>query len=432
MTNPGKIDRTADTSAEITEDHLERARLLIGYDEASSQRQQFTVASEDSIRAFAMSFGSDNPLYCDPDYARNTRWGGLVAPGTMAVSMGAPLRGDPRPDHIARAKRHLFQGIHQLHSGNQWEWYGPIRPGDRLYRFGGQESLEVKKSEFAGRSVIRVQRDVVMNQNAEIVCIYRPLMVLSERKTAAKRGKYKDIEPAFYTDEDLAEIDAIYEAEQVRGAEPRIWEEVAIGDSLGVMAKGPLTFSDIIALHAGGFGMVEFGPSTSRIRYKRRQKMPRAYTKNKLGIPEIVMRMHWDDDWAREIGSPMAYDYGFQRELWLYHYLGDWCSDDGIVLRMAGQMRMFNFHGDTQTITGEVVDKQLENGRATVDVKVRFTSQRGDITMEATATLGLPSREHGQTEYPVAPAELAERAKSFLARHHELSGSRDSGAQHVE
>ena len=39
-------------------------------------------------------------------------------------------------------------------------------------------------------------------------------------------------------------------------------------------------------------------------------------------------------DWARAVGSPMAYDYGFQRELWLYHYLTDWCGDDGIVLRM--------------------------------------------------------------------------------------------------
>jgi hypothetical protein len=264
-----------------------------------------------------------------------------------------------------------------------------------------------------------------MNQKAEIVCIYRPLMVLSERKTAATRGKYKNIEPAFYTDEELAKIDAIYAAERVRGAEPRLWEEVSVGDSLGTMAKGPLTISDIIALHAGGFGMVEFGPSTGRIRYQRRQGMPRAYIKNKLGIPDIAMRMHWDDDWAREIGSPMAYDYGFQRELWLYHYLSDWCGDDGIVLRMADQIRMFNFHGDTQTITGEVVDKKLENGAATVDVKVRFTSQRGDITMEATASLGLPSIAHGKAEYPVAPAELGDRAKSFMTRHHELSASRD-------
>jgi acyl dehydratase len=416
--NNSGVDWSADTSARITPEHIERARLLVGYDEAASQRQHVTVATADNIRAFALAYGSDNPLHCEPDYARRTRWGDVIAPGPMTITMGAPMRGDPRPEAIARAKKGLFKGIHQLHSGTRWEWYGPIRPGDTIYRFGGEESVESKQSEFAGTSVVRVSRTVYMNQHAEAVAVERALMVLSERATAAKRGKYKGIEPARYTDAEIAAIDAIYAAEKVRGAEPRFWEDVEIGDSLGVMAKGPLTVTDIICFHVSGFALTPFGPVTSRLAYERRLGMPAAFVKNDRGVPDIIMRMHWDDEWARAIGSPMAYDYGFMRECWLYHYLADWCGDDGIVLHMRDEMRKFNYLGDTQTITGEVVSKRFED--ATVEATIRFISQRGETTVEALATVALPSRAHGQARYPDPPSDMAARAKAFLARHHEL------------
>lgn len=421
------LDYAEDTGAKITPDQIERAQLLVGYDEASSMRQQSTTACEDSIRAFALSYGDDNPLFCDPGYAETTRWGGMIGPPTLTVIMGKPLRGDPRPEHIARAKRHLLQGIHQMHSATEWNWYRPIRQGDTIYRFGGQEKLEVKKSEFAGTALFRTSRDVLMNQNAEVVCIYRWLIVHSERSTAAKRGKYKDIQPTIYSDEDIAKIDAIYAAEQVRGAEPRYWEDVQVGDSLGVMAKGPLTVTDIICMHTTGFAVSPFGIATGRVAYKRRQKMPRAFIKNAAGIPDTVMRMHWDDDWAKALGTPWAYDYGVQRECWLSQYLTDWSGDEGILLHMRSEMRKFNCIGDSQTITGEVVDKQMKDGHATVEVKVRFINQRGDTTLDGSGTIALPSREHGQAQYPNPPADIAARAKAFLERHHELSGGRAVG-----
>jgi acyl dehydratase len=419
VSNPS-VDWSEHTNAKITDEDIERARLLIGYDEASSRRDNASVASVDNIRAYAISIGCDNPLYCDPDYARKTRWGDLIAPGTMLLRM--PLRGDPRPQAMARAKKGLFRGIHQVHSGTSWEWYRPIQPSDTVYSFTGEEGVDVKRSEFGGRTVFRTSRDVQFNQNAEIIGIQRTHVVHSERDTAANRGKYMDIEPAFYTDEDLAAIDAIYAAEQVRGAEPRYWEDVAIGDSLGVMGKGPLTVSDIICMHSTGFALLPFGPATSRLRYKARLKMPAAFVKTARGIPDTVMRMHWDDDWARALGAPMAYDYGFQRECWLNHYLTDWCGDDGIVLRMKSEIRKFNYLGDFQKISGEITDKRLEQGRATIDVAVRFVSQRGETTMEAVATLALPSSQYGQAKYPDPPEDLQAKAKVFLTRHHELGG----------
>jgi acyl dehydratase len=423
------VDWSADTKARITDEHIERARSLVGYDEASSRRELVSVASADNIRAFALSYGSDNPLHCDPEYARNTRWGDVVAPAPMVMTMCAALRGDPRPEAIARAKKGLFKGVHQLHGGSEYEWYRPIRPGDTIYRFGGQESVEVKKSEFANTTVLRMSRDVQMNQHGQVVCVHRLLLIHSERSTATKRGKYKEIAPADYTENDLAEIDAIYAAETVRGPETRFWEDVEIGDSLGVMAKGPLTLSDIICLHTSGFASLPFGAVTSREAYKRRQKMPASFVKNKRGIPDTVMRMHWDDEWAQAVGSPMAYDYALQREFWGYHFLTDWCGDDGIVLRMRAEARKFNYIGDFQKITGEVVDKHLTDGSAAIDVKLHLVSQRKETTMEVLATVALPSRENGEARYLDPPREIAERAQAFLARHHELSPVHPAGRQ---
>jgi acyl dehydratase len=415
------VDWTEATGARITEEHIERARFLVGYDEVLSRRENMSVASEDHIRAFALSIGDDNPLFCDEDYAARTRWGGVIAPGPMAVMICSPLRGDPRPAEIAQAKKGLFRGIHQLHSATEWEWFRPIRPGDRIHRFSGQEKVDVKTSKFAGTSVQRVTREVVMNQDGDVVCVYRLMLTHSERKAAADRGKYMAIEPARYTDEDLAEIDRIYAAETVRGDEPRWWEDVQVGEDMGVMGKGPLTLSDIICMHTTGFALLPFGPATGRLRYKRKLKMPAAFVKDEQGVPDTVMRMHWDGKWARALGSPMAYDYGFQRECWLNHFLTDWAGDDAIVLRLRTEMRKFNYIGDFQKITGRVIDKRIADGLAVVEAKLAAESQRGEVTAEGFATIALPSRDRGLPEHPEAPAELAERAQAFLARHHELS-----------
>lgn len=134
------------------------------------------------------------------------------------------------------------------------------------------------------------------------------------------------------------------------------------------------------------------------------------------------MRVHWEDEWAQEIGHPKAYDYGLQREFWLYHFATDWCGDDGVVLSMGCDIRKFNYIGDTQTLTGEVAAKRIEDdGRTCVDIAVRFVNQRGEPTTTGHATIALPSRAQGPARFAQVPAELAERAKAIMARHHELT-----------
>lgn len=404
----------------ITDADIERQMQLLGYNQAAKTREYIQTATEDNIRNFAHGCGDDNPLFCDPDYARSTRWGSVIAPGMMAGVINAPMHGDPVPDHIRALRKSLFKGIHVFVSGSTWDYYRPVYPGDTLYSYNGDETCEVKTSEFSGRSVITVRKDVKVNQRGEVVAVYRILRVLTERKTAAKKGKYSAIQPQTYTDETMAEIEAVYAAEQVQGAAPRYFDDVAVGDSLGKMAKGPLTVTDVICFHAGGYGFVPYAPTVGRLAHKNRKRIPAFYVKNEYGIPDVAQRLHWDPLWAQAIGNPMAYDYGVMRENYLQHYLTDWTGDNGIVIRVHDEIRKFNYMGDTQFITGEVTGRREEGGQALVDVAVRFINQRGDETVKATATIALP-KKNKPALYPEVPRDLAEEATALMARHWELS-----------
>jgi hypothetical protein len=83
--------------------------------------------------------------------------------------------------------------------------------------------------------------------------------------------------------------------------------------------------------------------------------------------------------------------------------------------------------GDTQTITGEVVAKRKgDEGQNLVDVVCRFTNQRGDETVRATATIALPS-DGKPVLYPEVPRALQEKAAMMMARHWELSAKKKKG-----
>ena len=416
------------TDYALTDADIERARLLIGVDTATKHMEHITTASFDSIRNFAWGLGDDNPLYCDEDYGTTTRWGSQVAPNSMAHILAAPMLGDPMPAEIKAATKGVFRGIHVFVSGGSMDWYRPIFPGDRLFAFSGEESLDVKESEFAGRSVIQVSRDVKVNQRGEVVSVQRVLRVLAERKTARERGKNNAIEPATYTDEDIAKIDEIYAAEQRRGANTRYWEDVVVGEELPAMAKGPLTTTEIVAFHAGGYGFVPYGLKASRLAYKNRMRIGPFFVKNAQGIPDVAQRLHWDSEWAQAIGNPMAYDYGVMRECWFHHYTTDWAGDDAFVTRQSDSMRKFNYHGDVQLLSGSVVGKREENGLKLVDLTMKMTNQRDTDTSFADVTVCLPSRETGQALLPAVPEDIQRKATAMFERHNELSAARRRSA----
>lgn len=282
--------------------------------------------------------------------------------------------------------------------------------------------MEVKESEFAGRTLVRTRRDVKFNQRGEVVAVYRTIYINAERKAAKKKKKYT-IEPATWTKEEIADIDKAYAAEKRRGGEPRYWEDVAVGDRIDSIQKGPLTATEVMVFHAGGYAWnPQFGRmAASRIASLDRGKGPQAYVPNQAGVPDTAYRVHWDDDWAKAIGVPAAYDYGVMRECWMHHAVSDWMGDDAVIVHQEDTVRKFNYLGDLQTVTGEVSGKRIEGNQALVDITVKCTSQRDEDTAFGQFTVALPSREHGNARFGEVPEELTARAREMLARHEELT-----------
>ncbi len=406
------------TDFSFKEEDIDAAKALVGVWTGSTRQEYITQAGYDNMRNFARGYGDDNPLYTSDGYGESTRWGGQIAAPMQPIAMNQPLLTDP-PE--VKVRRPAFRGIHVFVSGSTWDWFRPVHAGDRLFNFGGTESAVEKKSEFAERSLQLTNIKVMFNQRAEVVAISRTLLIHTERKTAREKGTNAAIEPATYTDDQIAEIDAIYAAERARGSEPRWFEDVSVGDPLTPMAKGPLTTTDIIVFHAGGYGFQPYAPTAGRIAHDNRQRIAPFYVKNEYGVPDVAQRVHWDSAWAQAIGNPMAYDYGVMRDCWLSHYVTDWMGDDAWLVRQSSEIRKFNYIGDVHVITGEVVDKRIEDGRCLVDIEMRGTNQRDTVTCPGTATVALPSREHGPVVLPTPSDDYAQQASTMLQRHGELA-----------
>ena len=178
-----------------------------------------------------------------------------------------------------------------FHSGNDSRFYRPVRPGDVLDRMQVVAEVEDKQSEFAGRSVIVTNKLTWANQDDVVVTDQRKWFVHAERRSVKDRDPSaprppKD-EPAHYTDEQLSEIEAAYDNEFLRGIDTLWYEDVAVGEKLPTMVKGPLTVTDLINMHMGG-GWFGYGNPALRLGFENRKKMRGFYTKNDFGAWDVV------------------------------------------------------------------------------------------------------------------------------------------------
>ncbi len=418
-----------DVGEMITDELVEAARARIGVAAPTLawDRPWVEVASRDTMRHWAYGLGDDNPLFTDYEYAKKTRWGGLIAPPTYFYCMGSTEEIPEIPKEVRdRGRGGAMAGIHGFYSGNDIEFYNPVREGDKIVRIGFPiVGVDVKEnSAFSGRSVIisRV-RGIFWNQRNELVAIWRDWTTRTQRAVAAgKQRKYMDIKQPYYTPEMLKEIDELTENEEVRGALPRYWEDVQVGDEMRPMVKGPILLTDLLCFLQGSEARFA---KAHKIRHQSYKRHPRAFSLNEFGVPDVVERVHWEDAWARSIGNPYAYDYGWQRNAWVCNYLTNWMGDDAWLWREYDQIRRFVYIGDVIRFSGNVVDKYTspELG-CLVDVEMNLTNQRGEVVAPSRGTVILPSREHGPVQLPRSPRELEgarvgekfARATEFLTR----------------
>jgi acyl dehydratase len=383
---------------------IEKFREKIGLDWPYTRWTTWNeVATRDGIRHYAHGFGDDNPLWCEPDHAAKSRWGGVIAPPGFLEGAGLSPEVERRPEDKGRGKGGLA-GVHMFWAGDHIRYFRPVREGERIWvRRFYVDVQEKERSKFGGRSAVSVRRRVYWSEGGELIAIWDADFVHTERDTAAKRDTQAEArERHVYTEEERDMIDAHYAAETVRGSEPRYVEDVRAGDELGTRYRGPMVTGDVIAWLMGN-GRHEIFPY--RLNWKNRQRMGGFYSVNQHGEWDSAMRVHWDDDYARSVGAPGAYDYGMLRNAWLMHLVTDWMGDDAILVQLDDRIKAFNSIGDLSKITGTVTEVDNTGEWPEVVCSVSCVNQRGKETAAATARVRLPSRDRGLPEYPVAPED---------------------------
>jgi len=399
------------TSGSITDEGIERLRARIGVPEPHPSPPHYRHPDVDSFRHVAAAYGDDNPLYCEPAHAAKTCWAGVIAPPPMVG--GDTLIGEDEVPQVAPEHRDLMKGdplrgVHAFYAASAREWWAPLRPGTRSWRRNALVGVLDKPSEFAERAIHEWTAQVFRTDDGALLSGQYRNMVRTERTKARERSdarskKDDSLVQEPYTDDDLAAIDEQYAREAPRGAETRWWEDVQEGDEIGPLVKGPLTVTDMICWHVG-MGMGLYGVAPLRLGWRNRQRIPRFYHRDELGVPDVMQRVHWDPSYARKAGNPTTFDYGRMRETWLIHLCTDWMGDDAWLWRLDCEFRKFNWVGDTHWMRGRVTKRHIADGdRPAVDLDVWGENQRGETTTPGHATILLPSREHGPVRLPDPP-----------------------------
>ncbi len=362
----------------LTDELLAELRAEIGT-EIKGPPGFITEATRDGIRHFALGIGDENPLWLDETYAKKSPHGGLMAPPFILFAMNRTAWG-------ARGLR----GIHSMFSGSYFEWRRGIRHGDELTSKTILKDLIIKEhSKFAGRTIKQIREVTFRDKAGEIVALARPYSFRMERDAASSKRKYFSLSKPNYSAEEYARIAADYDKEVRRGDQKRYWQDVEIGENLPHVVKGPLTVTDIIVWLLG-FGGQWLRAHGDAVRWYLRH--PKGGILNNFGAYEPPEIVHWDDELARRVGVPAAYDYGPQRLSWLGHLVTNWIGDHGFLRDMDVQVRRFNLVGDTTWCRGKVVEKLQEDDRHLVRLEIWAEDQRGDVTAKGVATVELPSK----------------------------------------
>ena len=403
----------------ITDEALALMRRRIGYPNQTVRtgtvKEPWNVyATQDAFRRYALTCGDRNPLYGSKEYADASRWGAPLAPPGFEASMGID-RSPVISEALDRETRPALRGVHLYHSGGEATYYQPIRDGARLYSSKWVRDVEAKTSRFGGRSAIVTNGFSFWGDDEVVVIDGVDWFVHAERRdvasTDAAKGASPKDQPAFYTDEQLAEIDAAYAAEYVRGADTLYLEDVKVGQVLPRMVKGPLAVTDLVGAYMGA-GWFSYGSWPYRIAWENRKEMPGFYTRNEFNAWDTLQRLHWDEKLAHEVGVPATYDIGPMRKAMLAHYCTNFAGDDGWLYRLRYEFRRFNYMGDTTWIEGTITAARVDETLGPlIEIEIRGVNQRGQENVRGAAIILVATRTDGLARLPDTPSLPQYRAE---------------------
>ncbi len=135
-------------------------RSLIGVE---SEPSIFEIEKE-PIRRWAEAIGNSNPLYRDEEYAKETKYGGIIAPPGFVGNYSYPVKAGGQPRRVQSPFWRVLNG------GSEYEFFKPVRVGDILTATSQlAELFERQGRPGIGRMLFQVTETTYKNQNGEVV-----------------------------------------------------------------------------------------------------------------------------------------------------------------------------------------------------------------------------------------------------------------------
>ena len=367
----------------ITDRALDELRTRIGKKIEDTLEPWCHEATRDNIRHYAHGVGDDNPLWCDPDAAAKTSLGGLVALPSFLFSTSRIISG-----YVGG-----LTGVHAMWAGANWNWKRWVRRNEEIRTEAWLADLVEHQTRFAGRSIQQIYHVNFYGEGGDLVAEADSWCFRTDRDIAREEGtKYsalKNKPQKVYSSEELDRVYSLYAKEEIRGAQKRYYEDVAIGEALPTMAKGPMTVTGFIAFAQGWGGLYI---RANKLNWKQITRHSGLGIPNRFGIPDCPERVHWDPDMAALVGAPGVYDYGPERCSWLTHQLTNWMGDDGFLVNAQSKIRRHNPEGDLLFIDAVVKNKRVDGARHLVEIEQQAHNQDGELSVVGSAIVELPAR----------------------------------------
>jgi acyl dehydratase len=361
--------------------------------------------SATDIRRWVQAMDYPNPIHWDEEFARKAGLETIVAPQSFTVCMDYGHGCHP-------AAIGNIPGSHLIFGGEEWWYYSGnrIRPGDKLTQERRLDGYSVAETKFAGPTVFTRGDTVHRNQHGALVAKERATAIRYLREEARKLGMYdrKALAPKRWSAEEHAKILRVrmdWILSNREGNTPH-FDDVKVGDKLTRRVIGPHSIVTF-ALESRAHRQNIWG--TYRWNAPKGVKDP---ARDPMGFSEDM-----DYDWdAREIdprqgdglyygpssghinaqkgesvGMGGTYGYGSSMNAWFVDYVSYWAGLKGFVWHTNCQFRSPAFEGDVTFLDGEVVDKIEKSpyGMPVVQVKVKQTTQNGDVILSGTAEVEL-------------------------------------------
>ncbi len=102
--------------------------------------------------------------------------------------------------------------------------------------------------------------------------------------------------------------------------------------------------------------------------------------------------IHVDEEYARSAGMKSVFAHGMLSMGFMGKLLTDWLGEEGELVSFRIRFKAIVWPGDVITNTGTVVKTYEEGGRGFVDIELVGKNGEGAVTVQGSATAGLPRR----------------------------------------